>query len=612
MLLLGTLTNRRGQVVASSYLTAEFPNPANPGFCIVTPHESATAMAAAVGYAEPASNPGPVAGIDALQPLIAHAVRPRGRRDDRRVRRRPGRDHRPGRRNGRGGSRDWDEDAGRAHPALGARASAAVSVEEEKAIAARMVPERQLVRPLLVVVPQITRSPDAGRGGIGHGRERRPDRRRGLDQRALLHHRREVRVVPGQGARTAQGMGRGRQETAPRTVRSRFTPRAAAWDVDSPTCSPASRTPPTTACPSCTPSCATMLGYNSGEYTAEADGPGHPCRHAGSQRGRAAGHRRGAGRRDRRGPDRQGRRDALTRTRSTRRRRSRRSARLLSALFVADDGPSSPWCSRAGGCWSPSGRAGPRAATSPSTCSWSASATRTKRGGEIDRALTCVGAESLAPDAEGGIWWRGVLEDSVKHTVGVSQDLREGVRLSIEIIANEVVAAAARKRLDPLPQDQAQPLARQALRYLYRILFLLYAEASPELEVLPVGARVRPGLRPRPAARADAGRAGRPARIDGTHLYESLGLLFRLVDQGHEPPAAGGRASSPAWSSTACAPTCSCRRRPRSSTRPASATRPSSGYCATCCSARRRGARTAASSPTPSSASTSSARCTRA
>ena len=78
VLLLGTLTNRRGQVVASSYLTAEFPNPANPAFCIVTPHESATAMAAEVGYAEPASNPGAVAGIDALQPLIAHAVRAAG------------------------------------------------------------------------------------------------------------------------------------------------------------------------------------------------------------------------------------------------------------------------------------------------------------------------------------------------------------------------------------------------------------------------------------------------------------------------------------------------------------------------------------------------------
>ena len=62
-----------------------------------------------------------------------------------------------------------------------------------------------------------------------------------------------------------------------------------------------------------------------------------------------------------------------------------------------------------------------------------------KRGGEIDRALTCVSAESLAPDADGGIWWSGTLDESVKHTGGVSQDLREGVRLSIEIIANEVV-----------------------------------------------------------------------------------------------------------------------------------------------------------------------------
>ena len=73
-LLLGTLTNRRGHVVASAYLTAEFPNPANPRFCVVTPHESAAAMAAAAGYADTASNPGPVAGADALQPLIAHAI----------------------------------------------------------------------------------------------------------------------------------------------------------------------------------------------------------------------------------------------------------------------------------------------------------------------------------------------------------------------------------------------------------------------------------------------------------------------------------------------------------------------------------------------------------
>ena len=111
-----------------------------------------------------------------------------------------------------------------------------------------------------------------------------------------------------------------------------------------------------------------------------------------------------------------------------------------------------------------------------------------RRGGEVDRALTCLDAASLAPDASGDTWWRDTFERSIKHTVGVSKDLQDGVRDSIEIIANEVVARRREQGLDPLPDSEAQPLAVQSLRYLYRILFLLYAEASPELDVLPVGA----------------------------------------------------------------------------------------------------------------------------
>jgi hypothetical protein len=151
VLMLGTLTNRRGQVVASSYLTAEFPNLANPAFCIVTPHESATAMAAEVGYAGPASNPGAVAGIDALQPLIAYAVRAAGTEmsavfgaAQESI---TGRVQEWSRR-----AVNWDEDA----DALIQRKDLVqrrVSVQKEKEIADRMVPERQLVRPLLVVVP---------------------------------------------------------------------------------------------------------------------------------------------------------------------------------------------------------------------------------------------------------------------------------------------------------------------------------------------------------------------------------------------------------------------------------------------------------------------------
>jgi hypothetical protein len=212
-------------------------------------------------------------------------------------------------------------------------------------------------------------------------------------------------------------------------------------------------------------------------------------------------------------------------------------ARLLSELFIADGGPefglalAGRWLLVAERARWAEGRY--LAVDLQLVCERN----ETRNGGEIDRALTCVSAESLAPDAEGDIWWRSVLEDSIKHTVGVSQDLREGVRLSIEIIANEVVSRRGAQGLDPLPQDQAQPLARQALRYLYRILFLLYAEASPELEVLPVGAEEYDqgyGLdRLRELTLVEL--AG-PRAMSGTHLYDSLARLFTLVDQGHEPP----------------------------------------------------------------------------
>lgn len=157
-------------------------------------------------------------------------------------------------------------------------------------------------------------------------------------------------------------------------------------------------------------------------------------------------------------------------------------------------------------------------------------------GGEIDRMLTCIAAQSLAPDPEGQIWWSGALEESVAHTAGVSEDLRVGVKESIEIIGNEVVKRRGALGLDPLPEEEAQPLAVQSLRFLYRILFLLYAEASPELGVLPVGdpAYARGYSLDRLREMIQVPMADQESR-EGTHLYDSLALLFRLVDEGFDP-----------------------------------------------------------------------------
>ncbi|WP_137876344.1 DNA methyltransferase [Rhodococcus sp. Q] len=157
------------------------------------------------------------------------------------------------------------------------------------------------------------------------------------------------------------------------------------------------------------------------------------------------------------------------------------------------------------------------------------------KGGEIDRVAAMFGKQALLPDADGNVWWTGVLEDSVKHTVGVSKDLREGIRLSIEIIANEVVKRRAAQGLT-LDGIDGQDLAKHSLRFLYRILFLLYAEASPEMRVLPTGAAEYEegyGLdRLRELTLTEL--VSEQSRT-GTHLYESLATLFRLVDRGHSP-----------------------------------------------------------------------------
>lgn len=156
-----------------------------------------------------------------------------------------------------------------------------------------------------------------------------------------------------------------------------------------------------------------------------------------------------------------------------------------------------------------------------------------KRGGEVERMLAALSADSLAPDASSQIWWSETVKQSVDNAVGVSEDLRDGVRESIEILANEVLHRRRLKGLEPLPNDQAQVLALQSLRYLYRILFLLYAEASPELGVLPVGAPEYQAGYSVDRLRDLTQREVPLDAADGTYLYQSLDLLFRLVNKGH-------------------------------------------------------------------------------
>ena len=164
----------------------------------------------------------------------------------------------------------------------------------------------------------------------------------------------------------------------------------------------------------------------------------------------------------------------------------------------------------------------------------------TKKAGELERVAVILARENLERAADGTTWWAETREESQQHAVKVSGDLRDAVRESIEIIGNDVLD---RRRDQNLSLDgvDGNELAHQSLRYLYRILFLLFAEASPELAILPTGApeyvegygldRLRDQILNPPVT--DKARRG-------THLYDSLQLLFTQVNDGHEPHEVAG------------------------------------------------------------------------
>ncbi|MGW7619744.1 class I SAM-dependent DNA methyltransferase [Streptomyces antimycoticus] len=166
----------------------------------------------------------------------------------------------------------------------------------------------------------------------------------------------------------------------------------------------------------------------------------------------------------------------------------------------------------------------------------------TKVGGELDTVAALFGADSLRTPEEGGENpLASLLDKSTKHAVGVSSELRDGLRLSVELIANEVLdrlreAGVRPEQVKELPELGRQ-LTRESLRYLYRILFLLYAEARPELGILPSDYpeyQMGYGLGRLGELIAERDLVDEKSR-KGFYLYESLDLLFRKVQEGYRP-----------------------------------------------------------------------------
>lgn len=143
--------------------------------------------------------------------------------------------------------------------------------------------------------------------------------------------------------------------------------------------------------------------------------------------------------------------------------------------------------------------------------------------------------DALAPDD--GVPLHDTLdENSHKHAYGVSTDLKYGVRKSVELLANEYVWYQRNIGKQALFTDSglAHELTRECLTYLYRLLFLFYAEArSSELELVPMNAEAyRTGYSLEALRDLEQVPLNTPRAQEGYYIHESLNQLFQLVNDG--------------------------------------------------------------------------------
>lgn len=139
--------------------------------------------------------------------------------------------------------------------------------------------------------------------------------------------------------------------------------------------------------------------------------------------------------------------------------------------------------------------------------------------------------ESLSP-IDGDILLDTLDENSHNHAYEVSEDLKYAVRECVELLGNEVLTQYRSNSLTPLPE--ADELSIECLRWMYRLLFLFYIEARPELEYIPMDNPLYVKGYSLESLREIADGQELEQDKDGLYIHESLRILFNFIQVGIE------------------------------------------------------------------------------
>ena len=133
-------------------------------------------------------------------------------------------------------------------------------------------------------------------------------------------------------------------------------------------------------------------------------------------------------------------------------------------------------------------------------------------------------------------------ESSHKHAFSVSEDLKYALRESIELLGDEAAKQLIEKGFtyDGKNNIDASQLSLECLRYMYRMLFLFYIEARPELQYAPTNSDIYlKGYSLEALRDLEMVDLSTEESRNGRYIHDSLQMLFRLVSKGFS-----GQASS--------------------------------------------------------------------
>ena len=148
--------------------------------------------------------------------------------------------------------------------------------------------------------------------------------------------------------------------------------------------------------------------------------------------------------------------------------------------------------------------------------------------------------ESLAP-GEGNSLLENLDENAHKHAFGVSEDLKFALREAIELLGNEAArqlderASGSKKSIySGQYQLDAGDLSLECLRLVYRLLFMFYIEARPELGYVPIQKSevYLKGYSLESLRDLELQPLTTPQAREGTFFHKTLRRLFKLVAQG--------------------------------------------------------------------------------